>query len=74
MRGQRVRHKIASREGRAFQGCLATFRTGEYVGKIEGGGIEKIGRRVEDEGGVRVDLRGERQGVGWGMGQHADGV
>ena len=29
MRGQRVRRKIASREGRAFQVCLATFRTGE---------------------------------------------
>jgi len=48
MRGQRMRHKIASREGRAFQVCLATFRTGEYVGEIEGGGIEKIGRRVQD--------------------------
>ena len=48
MRGQRMRHKIAIREGRAFQVCLATFRTSEYVGEIEGTGIERIGRRVQD--------------------------
>ena len=48
MRGQKMRHKVASREGRAFQVCLATFRTGEYVGEMEGAGIEKIGRRVQD--------------------------
>ena len=48
MRGQRMRHKIASREGRAFQVCLATFRTGEYVGENEGTGIERIGGRVQD--------------------------
>jgi hypothetical protein len=48
MRGQRIGHKIESREGRAFQVCLATFRTGEYVGEIEGTGIERIGRRVQD--------------------------
>ena len=28
--------------------CLGTFRTGEYVREIEGAGIEKIGRRVQD--------------------------
>jgi len=28
--------------------CLATFRTGEYVGEIEGTGIERIGGRVQD--------------------------
>ena len=27
MRGQRMRHKIADREGRACEVCLATFRT-----------------------------------------------
>ena len=48
MRGQRMRHKIASREGRAFHVCLATFRTGAYVGESEGTGIERIGRRVQD--------------------------
>ena len=37
-----------NREGRAFQVCLATFRTGEYVGEIEGTGRERIGRRVQD--------------------------
>ena len=48
MRGQRMRHKMANREGRAFQVCLTTFRTGEYVGESEGTGIERIGRRVQD--------------------------
>ena len=28
--------------------CLVTLRTGEYVREIEGAGIEKIGRRVQD--------------------------
>jgi len=28
--------------------CLATFRTGEYVEEIEGTGIERIGKRVQD--------------------------
>ena len=48
MRGQRMRHKIVTREGRTFQVFLAMFRTGEYVGEIEGTGIERIGRRVQD--------------------------
>ena len=30
MRGQRMRHKIPDREGRAFEVCLTTFRTGAY--------------------------------------------
>ena len=32
--------------GVRMQVCLATFRTGEYVGEIEGTGIERIERRV----------------------------
>ena len=67
MRGQRMRHKITNREGRACQVCLATFRTGEYVGEIEGSGIERIGRRVQDWDGVRLVFWKDRQGFGWGM-------
>ena len=63
MRGQRIRHKIATRGGRAFHVCLTTFRTGEYVAKIEGTGIERIGRRVQDWDGVRRDLWKERKGL-----------
>jgi len=48
MRGQRVRHKIADREGRAFEVCLTTFHTGGHVEESEGTGIERIGRRVQD--------------------------
>ena len=47
MRGQRMRHKIADREGRAFEVCLVTFRTGAYVEESEGTGIERIGMRHE---------------------------
>ena len=48
MRGQRMRHKIPDREGRAFEVCLTTFRTGAYVEESEGTGIERIGGRVQD--------------------------
>ena len=48
MRGQKMRHEIVNREGRAFEVCLATFRTGAYVEESEGTGIERIGRRVQD--------------------------
>ena len=65
-----MRHKIANRGERSFQVCVATFGTGEYAGKIEGVGIEKI----EEGFGGRVVLQGEGQGVGWGMGQLAGGV
>ena len=44
---------------------MATFRTGEYVGEIEGTGIERIGRRVQDLDGVRLGLWKERKGFGW---------
>ena len=74
MRGQRMRHKIANREGRAFEVCLPTFRTGEYVGEIEGSGIERIGRRVQDWDGVRLVFWKESQGFGWGMGPLANKV
>ena len=47
MRGQRMRHKISDREGRAFEVCLVTFRTGAYVEESEGTGIERIGMRHE---------------------------
>ena len=47
MRGQRMRHKIAGREGRTFEVCLVTFRTGSYVEESEGTGIERIGMRHE---------------------------
>ena len=80
-----MRHKIAIREGRAFQVCLATFRTGEHVGEIEGTGIERIARRVQDQDGVCLGLwKGlgwvwlglckERTGFGWGRGPLANKV
>jgi len=40
-----MRRKIASRGGRAVVWLLST---GEYVEEIEGTGIERIGRRVQD--------------------------
>ena len=48
MRVQRMRHKIPDREGRAFEVCLTTFRTGACVEESEGTGIERIGGRVQD--------------------------
>jgi len=36
MRGQRMRHKIPDREGRAFEVCLTTSRTGAYVLQARG--------------------------------------
>ena len=47
MRGQRMRHKIANREGRALEVCLDTFRTGAYVEESEGTERERIGMRHE---------------------------
>ena len=47
MRGQRMRHKIANREGRAFEVCLDTCRTGAYVEESEGTERERIGMRHE---------------------------
>jgi len=45
---------------------LATFRTGEYVGEFEGMEIERIGRRVQEDG-VRLGLWKERKGFWLGL-------
>jgi len=44
---------------------LVTCSTGEYVGEIKGTGIERIGRRVQDQDGVCLGLCKERKGFDW---------
>jgi len=46
---------------------LATFCTGEYVGEIEGTGIERIGRRVQAYDGVRLGLCEGKEGLWLGL-------
>ena len=43
---------------------MVTCSTGEYVGEIKGTGIERIGRRVQDQDGVCLGLCKERKGFG----------